>query len=61
MMAMDAEKGVLRWGGLAGILGSIIFIAVFVVVTVPRGTGPCPTRGGDHEVPRYKSGAYGRG
>ena len=26
MKAMDEEKSVLRWGGLAGILGGIIFI-----------------------------------
>jgi hypothetical protein len=28
------EKGVLRWGGLAGIVGGIIFILVFVIVGV---------------------------
>jgi len=28
------EKSVLRWGGLAGILGGIIFILVFVIVAV---------------------------
>jgi hypothetical protein len=28
------ETRVLRWGGLAGVLGSIIFIVVFAVVTV---------------------------
>ena len=32
MKAMDEEKSVLRWGGLAGILGAIIFVLVFVVV-----------------------------
>ena len=29
---MEEEKSVLRWGGLAGILGGIIFILVFVIV-----------------------------
>ena len=33
MKAME-EKSVLRWGGLAGILGGIIFILVFVIVIV---------------------------
>ena len=28
------EKSILRWGGLAGILGAIIFILVFVIVIV---------------------------
>jgi hypothetical protein len=31
---MEEEKTVLRWGGLAGILGGIIFILVFAVVIV---------------------------
>ncbi len=30
----EQEKSVLRWGGLAGILGSIFFILVFVIVAV---------------------------
>ena len=29
---MEEEQSVLRWGGLAGILGGITFILVFVVV-----------------------------
>lgn len=32
LQKMAEEKSVLRWGGLAGILGSIIFILVFVIV-----------------------------
>ena len=31
---MEEEQSVLRWGGLAGILGAIIFILVFVIVIV---------------------------
>ncbi|MEE8199495.1 MAG: hypothetical protein V3R48_07280 [Thermoplasmata archaeon] len=29
---MEEEKSVLRWGGLAGILGGIIFILTLVIV-----------------------------
>jgi hypothetical protein len=32
LQKMKQEKGVLRWGGLAGMLGGIIFILTFVVV-----------------------------
>ena len=32
LQKMAEEKSVLRWGGLAGILGSITFILVFVIV-----------------------------
>ncbi len=39
MKAMDDEKNVLRWGGLAGMLGGILFILSFVVVIAgPAGT-----------------------
>jgi hypothetical protein len=34
LQKMEQEKSVLRWGGLAGILGAIIFILVFVIVIV---------------------------
>jgi Domain of unknown function (DUF4386) len=37
---MEEEKSVLRWGGLAGILGGIIFVLVFVVVIVFVGPDP---------------------
>src|SRR3712207_2956105 len=40
MRAIDEEKSVLRWGGLAGILGGIIFVLVFVVVIVFVGREP---------------------
>jgi hypothetical protein len=57
---MEEEQSVLRWGGLAGILGGITFILVFVVVIAFVGADPAqPERG--HEVPRHKSGAHGRG
>ena len=50
MKAMDEEKSVLRWGGLAGILGGIIFILVFVVVIVFVGADPAEPEG---EVMRF--------
>jgi hypothetical protein len=37
---IEQEKNVLRWGGLAGILGSIIFILVMVFVAAVIGAGP---------------------
>ena len=33
LQTLDKKTGVLRWGGLAGILGGILFILAFVVVT----------------------------
>lgn len=34
------EQGVLRWGGLAGVLGGVLLIVVFVIVGVFMGTEP---------------------
>ena len=34
LQKMAQEKSVLQWGGLAGVLGSILFILVFVIVGV---------------------------
>ena len=31
---MEEEQSVLRWGGLAGIAGGILLVAVFVIVGV---------------------------
>jgi hypothetical protein len=42
---MEEEKSVLRWGGLAGILGGIIFILVFVVVIAFVGADPAEPEG----------------
>jgi hypothetical protein len=36
----DEERSVLRWGGLAGILGAVLFILVFVIVGVFIGLDP---------------------
>src|SRR5215204_785038 len=40
MSAIDEEISVLRWGGLADILGGIVFIVVFVVVIAFVGPEP---------------------
>ena len=40
LQKMAQEKSVLQWGGLAGILGSITLIVVFVIVGVFAGLGP---------------------
>ena len=34
LQTMEGEKSVLRWGGLAGILGGVLFIGVFAFVGV---------------------------
>jgi hypothetical protein len=47
---MEEEKSVLRWGGLAGILGGIIFILDFVVVIAFAGPEPAKPEG---EVIRF--------
>lgn len=43
MKAMDGEKSVLRWGGLAGIVGGILLVTVFVIVGVFVGPDPAET------------------
>ena len=50
MKAMDEDKSVLRWGGLAGILGGIIFILVFVIVIAFVGADPAQPVG---EIMRF--------
>jgi hypothetical protein len=50
MKVIDEEKSVLRWGGLAGILGGIIFILVFVIVIAFVGADPAEPEG---EVMRF--------
>ncbi len=44
LQKMD-EKSVLRWGGLAGILGGILFLLVFVIVGVFAGVDPAEPEG----------------
>jgi Domain of unknown function (DUF4386) len=50
MKAIDEEKSVLRWGGLAGMLGGIVFVLVFVVVIAFVGPEPVEPEG---EVIRF--------
>ena len=40
LQKIEQEKSVLRWGGLAGILGGILFIIVFAVVIAFVGEDP---------------------
>jgi hypothetical protein len=42
---MDEEQSVLRWGGLAGIVGGILLVAVFVIVGVFVGPDPAEPEG----------------
>ncbi|MEJ7841921.1 MAG: hypothetical protein WKF95_09125 [Rubrobacter sp.] len=42
---MMQEKSVLRWGGLAGVLGGLLFIVVFVIVGVFVGANPAEPEG----------------
>src|SRR5829696_2869424 len=42
---MDEEQSVLRWGDLAGIVGGILLVAVFVIVGVFVGPDPTEPEG----------------
>ncbi len=37
---VEQERSVLRWGGLAGMVGSLVFVIVFVIVAVFVGSDP---------------------
>src|SRR5918995_7201762 len=50
MQVIDEDRGVLRGGGLAGILGGIIFILVFAIVIAFVGAEPAQPEG---EVMRF--------
>jgi hypothetical protein len=50
MQVIDEDRGVLRWGGLAGILGGIVFILVFAIVIAFVGAEPAQPEG---EVMRF--------
>lgn len=45
LQRMEQEKSVLRWGGLAGILGGLVFVVVFVVVGAFQGMEPAGPEG----------------
>ncbi len=55
LQTMEQEKRVLRWGGLAGILGSIIFILVFVIVIVLVGEDPAELAGWVERFPDIRA------
>ncbi len=55
LQKMEQEKSVLRWGGLAGILGSIIFILVFVIVIVFVGEDPAELAGWVERFPDIRA------
>ena len=45
VQTVEEEKSVLQWGGLAGILGSMIFILIFIFVSVFIGLDPTEPAG----------------
>lgn len=45
LQMMEQERSVLRWGGLAGIVGGILLVAVFVIVGVFVGPAPSEAEG----------------
>jgi len=51
----EEEKSVLRWGGLAGILGSVIFMLVFVIVIVFVGPDPAEPEGSVMRFPDVRA------
>ena len=53
---MEEEKSLLRWGGLAGILGGIIFILVFIIVIVFVGEDPAEPEGAVMRFPDIRAG-----
>ena len=53
---MMGEKSVLRWGGLAGILGGILFIFVFVFVIVYVGVDAANPEGAVRKFPDIRAG-----
>jgi hypothetical protein len=55
LQQMAQEKSVLHWGGLAGILGSIIFILVFVIVSVFVGEDPAELAGWVERFPNIRA------
>ena len=50
LLKMEEQRSVLLWGGLAGMLGGIIFILIFVIVIAFVGVEPTEPEG---EVMRF--------
>lgn len=56
LQKMEQEKNVLRWGGLAGMLGGLLFILAMVVVIVgPAGNNPADLAGWVTRFPDIKT------
>ncbi len=53
---IDAERSILRWGGLAGMAGSILFVAVFVFVGAIVGADPPGPAGAIERFPEIRAG-----
>jgi hypothetical protein len=60
MQVIDEDKSPLRWGGLTGIVGGIIFIVVFVIVIAFVGADPAEPEGEIMRFPDIRA-AHGRG
>jgi hypothetical protein len=52
---VEQERSVLRWGGLAGILGGLVFILVFVIVGVFVGADPAEPAGSVIRFPAVRA------
>jgi hypothetical protein len=51
---LEVERSVLRWGGLAGIAGSILFVIVFAFVGVVIGADPTGSAGAIERFPEIR-------
>jgi hypothetical protein len=54
--SFESDPRVLRWGGLAGILGSVLFVLVFVIVGVFVGADPTEPAGAVMRFPDIRAG-----
>lgn len=55
LQQVEGDKGVLRWGGLAGVLGGVIFLFVFVFVGAVVGPDPAGPAGPVTRFPEIKA------
>ena len=55
LQQVEWEAGALRWGGLAGILGAVLFLFVFVFVGVIVGPDPAGPAGAVTRFPEIKA------
>jgi hypothetical protein len=55
LQTFDTEKSVLRWGGLAGVLGGALFIVVFAIVGVFVGAEPAGLEGAITRFPDIRA------